>query len=82
MKYFGSSSLGAQNEVLKRRLRPTASVLGEGQASPTAAASANDPDDNDDDCHLEVFVGLDKVECFGAKLRARRKVRKTVIEVF
>lgn len=56
----------AREGLLKRRSSPTASVVDEGQASPTAAADAGDPHGDNDDWDLKVAVGLNDVKRAGA----------------
>lgn len=76
---------------MKKRLSSTAPVVDEVQARPSAAAVADDVED-DIDCDLEGTVGMDDVERVGAKCHLRdshdscraqmRKVPGTVADTF
>lgn len=69
MDFFWGSSLEAQDVLWKRRSIFTASVLDEGEASPAAAAGADDRSDEDDAWDTENAVGLDGVKRVGVKRR-------------
>lgn len=89
---FEIPPLVAQNALLTRRSIPAASVVDEGQASPAAAAGADETAEEDDDCDLEGAVGSDDGERVDPKrclcgfqdrsLTKKRMVLGTVAETF
>lgn len=92
MNYFGIPLLEAQNASLKRCSSFAVSVEDKGQLSLSTAAGADDHDDDGDEQDLNGAVGLDDVECVGAKRCLRdfqdcsramkRKVSGTAPEAF